>query len=211
MSRLFLSIDGVDGAGKSTQIEMLLAWFASRGVATTAVRDPGGTQLGEQLRELLLHRQEVPLCSRAEMLLYMASRAQLVEEVIRPALDSNRTVLADRYLLANVVYQGVAGEIEPELIWHVGEVATGGLYPDLTIVLDLPVDVAVARLGAQLDRMESRGRDYLERVRQGFLTQGTKIPAGRFVVIDANQSADAIHTAIVEEIEAQWAAPPAAS
>jgi dTMP kinase len=199
MSGLFISLDGVDGAGKSTQVKLLVEWFASRGREVLSLRDPGGTKLGEALRDILLHRQEIPLSMTAEMLMYMASRAQLVAEVIRPALANNQVVIADRYLLANVVYQGCAGGEDIEHIWQVGAIATGGLSPDLTCVLDLPVEVALSRLKGGLDRLESRGRAYLQKVQQGYLEQAQRL-TGKVAIIDAQLSPPELHAQIVAQI-----------
>ena len=193
----FITLDGVDGGGKSTQVQLLVDWLAGRGHSVRTYRDPGSTKLGEALREVLLHRQEIPLAATSEMLLYMASRAQLVDEVLRPALAECDYVIMDRYLLANVVYQGVAGGLPPESIWQVGRVATGGLSPDLTIVLDLPIEIAAQRITRTRDRLESRGDAYFQKVRQGFLEQHTQA-GGKSVVIDATQSIEAIHKQVVE-------------
>lgn len=203
MSGLFLSLDGVDGAGKSTQIAMLIDWFERQGRTVISPRDPGSTALGESLREILLHRQEIPLSMTAEMLLYMASRAQLVREVIRPALAKEQVVIADRYLLANVVYQGCAGGENIEHIWQVGTIATDGLMPQLTIVLDLPVEVAMGRIARGLDRLESRGQDYMQLVRNGFLQQARRL-ADAAIVIDASQPADEVHAKIIEALQSRW-------
>ena len=132
---MFLSIDGGDGTGKSTQVELLGAWLREQGHEVVACRDPGSTPLGEAVRGILLDRHDLHIDRRSEMLLYMAARAQMVEEVIRPALAEGKTVLCDRYLLANVVYQGYGGGLDVATLWEVGRVATGGLMPDLTIVL----------------------------------------------------------------------------
>ncbi len=199
MSGLFLSLDGVDGAGKSTQVARLIAWFEQQGRTVISPRDPGSTALGESLREILLHRQEIPLSMTAEMLLYMASRAQLVREVIRPALSAGQVVIADRYLLANVVYQGCAGGEDVEHIWQVGSIATGGLMPQLTIILDVPVEIALGRLSRGLDRLESRGPEYMRLVREGFLQQAQRL-GDAAVIIDASRSPDEIHTAIINHL-----------
>jgi dTMP kinase len=191
----FISLDGVDGGGKSTQIQLLVDYLRSQGRDVVTFRDPGGTKLGEALREILLHRQEIPLASTAEMLLYMASRAQLVSESIRPALESGQIVVADRFLLANVVYQGSAGGLDPEQIWQVGKIATGGLLPDLTIVLDIAVEHALRRIDRGLDRLESRGVEYMEKVRAGFLHQSRQL-GGRVAVINANAEIAAVHAEI---------------
>ena len=199
MPGLFISLDGVDGGGKSTQAAMLCGWYQQRGQETVSLRDPGGTQLGEALREILLHREEIPLCMTAEMLLYMASRAQLVSEVIRPALEQGKVVISDRYLPANVVYQGCAGGLPVDSLWQVGEIASGGLVPDLTIVMDLEVYIAMQRLGSHLDRLESRGADYMHRVRDGFLLEAKRL-GNQAAVVDASQTVDAIHQEIIATV-----------
>lgn len=143
---MFISIDGCDGCGKTTQIARLAQWLRQQGHEVITCRDPGTTPLGEAVRELLLHRHDLRIDPRAEMLLYMAARAQLVDEVIRPALAAGKTVLADRYLLANVVYQGYGGGLDVAELWEVGRVAVADLMPELTIVLDVPPAIAAARL-----------------------------------------------------------------
>src|SRR5262245_26217996 len=134
---LFLSLDGLDGTGKSTQCRLLAGWLRARGHAVTECADPGGTAVGDVIRALLLeHRGEMSVT--CEALLFMASRAQLTAEVIRPALEAGQVVLSDRFILANVVYQGHAGGLDPEKLWEIGRLSSGGLEPDLTLVLDLP-------------------------------------------------------------------------
>src|SRR5262245_59734233 len=152
---LFLSLDGLDGTGKSTQCRLLADWLRAQGRRVVECADPGGTPVGDVLRELLLdHRSAMtPAC---EALLFMASRAQLVAEVIRPALEAGQVVISDRFLLANIVYQGHAGGLDPTLLWETGRLATGGLEPDLTLVLDLPVAAALGRRKGMADRVESR-------------------------------------------------------
>jgi dTMP kinase len=166
---LFLVFDGPDGGGKSTQLLRLKTWLLECGFECVTCRDPGGTPLGDRLRTILLDRESVPISMRAEMLLYMASRAQLVEDVIAPALAAGRIVISDRYLLANIVYQGTAGGLLEEEIAMVGIIATAGLLPDLTIVLDIAPEQARARQGLARDRIEERPLFYHERVRAGFL------------------------------------------
>jgi dTMP kinase len=165
----FIVLDGPDGAGKTTQATRLAEWLRGRGLEVVTCRDPGGTALGDRLRNILLERSAVPISLRAEMLLYMVSRAQLVEEVIAPALAAGRIVVSDRYLLANIVYQGSAGGLLEEEIALVGMVATSGLLPDLTLVLDIAPDAATARVGTARDRIEDRPLFYRERVRAGYL------------------------------------------
>ena len=195
----FITLDGIDGGGKSTQVELLCRWIQESGYSYRTFRDPGSTRLGESLREILLHRQEIPLAASSEMLLYMASRAQLVTEQLLPSLAESDFVITDRYLLANVVYQGSAGGLNPESIWQVGRIATQGLSPDLTIVLDLPVELAASRISRTRDRLESRGEEYFRRVRQGFLEQHP-FTGGRSLVVDASADAETVHRQIVEAV-----------
>ena len=183
---MFISFDGVDGVGKSTQTAQFVEWLQEQGHQVLRCRDPGSTELGERLRTLVLKDTDISIAAQSEMLLYMAARAQLVSEVIQPALASGQVVVSDRFLLANVVYQGHAAGLDPQDIWDVGGVATGGLKPDLTVVLDMPLKKAVGRIGRELDRMEARGLEFLERVRQGFLREAEQAP-DRIVVVNADQ------------------------
>jgi dTMP kinase len=194
----FISLDGLDGAGKSTQCRLLADWLRAKGHAVTTCIDPGGTPLGAQLRSLVLHhRSEIDrMC---EALLFMASRAQLLAEVIRPALASGNIVLSDRFLLANIVYQGHAGGLDVERLWEVGRFATGGLEPDLTIVLDLSLEQAALRRGRAADRIEKRDLEYHARLRQGFLAEARRRPE-RIRVVDAAPSIEIVQQAIQGEI-----------
>jgi dTMP kinase len=187
---LFISLDGVDGAGKSTQCELLAEWLIGQGKSVVRCHDPGSTELGHELREILLNHRGV-MSLACEAFLFMASRAQLVAEVIRPKLDAGCIVISDRFLLANVVYQGHAGGLDPAQLWNVGLFGTGGLEPDMTFVLDLPLEVSMARRKRSADRMESRGDDYYAKVRDGFLKEAERRPE-RFRVIDATRRADAV-------------------
>ena len=134
-----------------------------------------------------------------EALLFMASRAQLTAEIVRPALNAGRVVVSDRFLLANIVYQGHAGGLDPELLWTAGRIATEGLEPDLTLVLDLPVEAALARRKGSDDRFESRAPEYQARVREGFLREARRHP-DRLRVIDAGQSMEVVHERICQEV-----------
>jgi dTMP kinase len=197
----FLSLDGPDGSGKTTQARRLEAWLRGIGREVLLCRDPGGTALGERLRALLLdhHEGDLAIGLRAEMLLYMTSRAELVDEVIAPALAEGKVVISDRYLLANVVYQGYAGGLDVEEVWQVGRAATGGLLPDLTLVLDVPPDVADSRLGVPRDRMEARPAAFRRKVRSGFLKALASYPAP-ILLIDATADADAVEAKIRGEV-----------
>lgn len=196
---MFFSFDGVDGVGKTTQLELFCQWLRDRGDEVVTCRDPGGTRLGETIREILLEHSDITIGARSEMLLYMASRAQLVDEVIRPALAQNKTVVSDRFLLANVVYQGHGGGLEVEGLWKVGLVATANLLPDLTFLLDMPAEESVQRIGRQPDRMEARGTEFMERVRQGFLVEADRCE--QIVVVDAAQDVQSVHQSICQAAE----------
>lgn len=197
-ARPFISLDGPDGVGKSTQCRLLADWFRHRGERVTESSDPGGTAVGAVIRDLLLDRRQ-NIALPCEALLFMASRAQLVAEVIRPALESGQAVVADRFLLANVVYQGHAGGLDPVILWQVGRLATGGLEPDLAIVLDMPVEEAFARKRLPPDRVESRDLAFHLRVRDGFLAEARLRP-DRVRVVDARQSVERVHAQIVQEV-----------
>jgi dTMP kinase len=192
---MFISLDGIDGAGKSTQIKLLRSYLESRGRTVACFRDPGSTKLGEAIREILLHREDIPLAGTSEMLLYMAARAQLVADQIRPALETGSIVICDRFLLANVVYQGEAGGLNVEDLWSVGRCATGGLSPDITIVLDLEPELAASRIQRGADRLEKRGLEYFRKVRQGFLNQ-VRRASHHTLVVDASQSIESMQAQV---------------
>jgi dTMP kinase len=194
----FLSLDGIDGTGKSTQCRLLMEWLNASGIEAVACSDPGGTALGDQLRQILLATR-AEMSDRAEALLFMASRAELVARVIRPALEAGRVVVSDRFVTANVAYQGHARGLPPSELWEVGRFSTAGLFPDLSIILDLPVSVAASRRGRSADRMEGRGEGYLERVRQGFLAEAARQPA-RFAVVDASPSVEDVQSRLREVV-----------
>lgn len=197
---MFISFDGVDGAGKSTQIRLLSEWLTSQGKTVVTCRDPGSTSLGERLRSILLDHHDTPIHRRSEMLLFMAARAQLVEEVIRPALEAGEWVLSDRFLLANVVYQAHAGGLDVDEVWHVGNVAVGGVRPAKTILLDMPAAEASQRIQRESDRMEAQGIEYLDRVRQGFLAEAKRQP-DQIVVVAADRAPSVVHADVVAAIQ----------
>jgi dTMP kinase len=217
----FLTLDGPDGAGKTTQAERLADWLRLLNFDVVTCRDPGGTALGNRLRPLVLERDSAPVGPRAEMLLYMAARAQLVEEVIAPALATAKVVVSDRYLLANIVYQGSASGLLEEEIAMVGMVATSGVLPDLTIVLDVPTEVARQRVGPARDRIEARSDAYHDKVRRGFLAaargEPPSDPPGHclyypapIVVVDGSPDPDAVFARIQDEVKRVLALAPRA-
>ncbi len=195
---MFFSFDGIDGVGKTTQMRLFCEWLASQQLEVLTCRDPGSTPLGEKIRDILLTSDEdTPIGGRSEMLLYMAARAQLVDEVIRPALADGKTLVSDRYLLANLVYQGHAGGLELESIRDVGRVTVDGIWPDCTFLLDMSPKAALDRMGDELDRMESRGDAYRERLRTGFLKEAAR-PGSTIHVIDADRPVEEIQEEIQE-------------
>ena len=192
---MFFVFDGVDGAGKSTQLEMFVDWLHKQNHDVVTCKDPGSTELGEQLRTVLLGKHETPISMRAEMMMFTTARTQLIQQIVKPALAKKQTVVLDRYIFSTVVYQGHAGDLDPEELWTVNKIATEGLMPDATFILDVPVEVAIQRLGESLDRMESRGQEYLDRVRKGFLKEAKRWPEC-VDIFDATQTPDEIQTKI---------------
>ena len=167
---MFFVFDGVDGSGKSTQVQRLSEFLSALGEVVTC-KDPGSTALGESLRSILLEKANTPIDIRAEMMLFSTARTQLVEEVIKPALKRNAFVVLDRFVMSTIVYQGYAGKLNPADIRNINDFAVDGTVPDKTFVFDVPVSVAMERIGENKDRMESRGDPYFETVRQGFLAE----------------------------------------
>jgi dTMP kinase len=204
LSGRFIVFEGPDGSGKSTQFRRFSAACQRGGVRVCEVREPGGTYVGERIRAVLLDHAEEEICLTAEMLLYMASRAQLVESRVRPALARGELVLADRYVSSTLAYQGAAGGMPLDEIRAVAAVATGGLKPDLTVIFDVDQATAATRLSPLLDRMEARGREYHERVREGYLAQWRTDPA-RHARIDAARGEDDVFRALLAEMEARSA------
>ncbi len=199
----FIALDGIDGSGKSSQIGLLVGWLQSRGHVVTTCRDPGSTAVGDAVRAILLDRHDLHLAPTAEMLLYMAARAQLVAEVIAPALARGEWVVSDRYLMANVVYQGYAGGLDPDDVRDVGRVATGGVVPDLVIVLDVDLETSARRLDRPLDKLETRGDGFRRRVREGYLAEAAREPK-QACVIDATGGVDEVAARIRAAVAARF-------
>ena len=165
----FIVFEGIDGCGKSTQAKSLVAHLKKLKKKVISIREPGGTPLGEKIRDLLLHSKKTSISAQAELFLYMASRAQLVEEVIRPALAAGKIVVCDRYYYSTAAYQGAAGKTGVKEVLHLAEKIARFPKPDRVILLDLPAEAALARLTGPKDRMEQKGSDYMERARKAFL------------------------------------------
>ena len=187
---LFITFEGVDGAGKSTQIRRLAANLKREGVSVLVTREPGGTPISERIREVLLERQHHKMVSTTELLLYAAARSQHVAQCIAPALAEGQIVISDRFGDAMVAYQGHGRGLDLELIHHLNRVATDGLVPDLTIVLDVPVKVGRERTRRRrraLDRLELEDFEFHQRVREGYLTIAKEEPH-RVRVIHSEQN-----------------------
>jgi dTMP kinase len=202
MPGLFVTFEGIDRSGKTTQAGMLVEALGERAVA---VREPGGTELGEALRELL--KGTVPMGGRAEALVFAAARAQLVDDVIRPALREGRIVVSDRYLDSSLAYQGEARGLGVEDVAQINEFATARLVPDLTFLLEVDPGVAVERAG-QLDRFEDEGRELQRRVAEGYARLAAADP-GRWRRIDGSRPAAEIHAEVLAAVEAARAGVPA--
>jgi len=194
---LFITFEGGEGVGKSTNIEHLRGMLNAAGVELVVTREPGGTQLGEELRELLLTLRQRPISSLAELLLVFASRAQHISEVIEPALAAGKWVLCDRFTDATFAYQGGGRELGSSVIAELECLVQGELRPDFTVLLDVDVGIGMARASGrgELDRIEQEALDFFERVRAAYIARAQESPE-RFKVIDAGQSLDAVKSDI---------------
>jgi dTMP kinase len=193
MPGFFITFEGGEGSGKTTQLKALLAHVRTLQGDAVQTHDPGGTAIGNQVRELLLHGDNVRMSALAELFLYEASRAQLVQEVIRPALTAGRIVLCDRFTDSSVAYQGYGRGLDLDLVDRLNAVATGGLRPDLTFLLDLDPVVGLARAARRLaqpsqrrDRLEDERLEFHQRVQAGYRTLAAREP-DRVVILDATQ------------------------
>lgn len=214
----FIVLDGNEGCGKSTQARLLADHLQSQGVAALLVRDPGTTRLGEQIRAILLNPDNIDMAMRCEMLLYMAARAQMMDEVILPALTAGQCVISDRFVSSTLAYQLGGDGLTADEIRAVGGVAIGGRWPDLTLLLDMPVETSRARVQAKFervtpalfgagtmevvkDRIEHRPLEYHARVRENFLAQAKAEPV-RMKVIDAARTKEAVHADVLAAVSA---------
>lgn len=199
LSGKFIVFDGPDGSGKTTQFRRFLAAARDAGLTVCEVREPGGTGVGEKIRQILLDHAHKDMSLRCEMMLYMASRAQLVEQRIRPALSRGELVAADRFVSSTYAYQGAAGGLPMDEVKAVARVATMGCEPDLVVIFDVDEATAAARINpllsangrTGLDRMEAKGREFHSRVRQGYLALARSHP-GTHKRVDASRAEEAV-------------------
>jgi dTMP kinase len=202
----FISFEGIDGSGKGTQIDLLVEQLESRGMPVTVNREPGGTRIGQQIRAILLDPVNSQLRPTAELLLYFASRAQAVEEVILPALAEGKVVISDRFTDSTLAYQGVARGLGTPLIRQLESIACGGTVPDLTILLDVRPETSLQRTsarnqktGSNETRFDEESIEFHTRVRTGYLEIAAADPA-RFLVIDGEQPRDEVAAAIRDAV-----------
>lgn len=192
---MFITFEGIDGSGKSTQIALIESWLHSKGMKVLSLREPGGTALSESVRGVLLSSKH-EIVSRAELLLFEAARAQLVETIIRPAISRGEVVICDRFADSSTAYQGFGRGLSVEEVQQCNHIATGGLIPIITFYLDVPVTVALARTNNRQssapDRMEKSGVEFFERVRNGYLALAKAEPQ-RFAIVSAEQTVEEIH------------------
>ncbi|MFJ6843743.1 dTMP kinase [Streptomyces griseoluteus] len=196
----FISLEGGDGAGKSTQAEALAEWIRAKGHEVVLTREPGATPVGKRLRSILLDVSEAGLSHRAEALLYAADRAEHVDTVVRPALERGAVVISDRYIDSSVAYQGAGRDLSPTEIARINRWATGGLVPHLTVLLDVPPEIARERFTEAPDRLESEPAEFHARVRAGFLTLAAADP-GRYLVVDAGQEPEGVTSVIRHRLD----------
>jgi dTMP kinase len=203
---VFITFEGPDGSGTTTQVQRLAAYLTAAGYDVLTTREPGGTPIGDQIRAILLDVQNTTMTSAAEILLFSASRAQLVDRLIRPALAQGKVVLSDRYADSTMAYQGYGRQLDLEALKQITRFATGGLLPDLTICLDCPVEEglrrkqqAMARDSGEWNRLDQETVEFHRRVRQGYLTLAAVEP-DRWLVIDACHAIEVVQAEIQEAV-----------
>ena len=203
MEGIFITIEGGDGSGKSTQIDLLMTYFDAQGYEVLLTREPGGTVISEKIREIILDKDHMEMADMTEALLYAASRAQHVQEFIIPNVKKGKVVICDRYVDSSVVYQGYARGLGIDAVEAINHYATLGLTPNLTILLDLPPEIGLARKKSQqaLDRLELASDDFHVKVNEGYRVLAKRHPE-RILPVDATKSIEDIHQVIIKAIKA---------
>ncbi|HUR58701.1 MAG TPA: dTMP kinase [Opitutaceae bacterium] len=202
-----ISFEGSEGSGKTTQIARLAAHFQKTHREVLTTREPGGTEIGEQVRSIIVHNSKGDeMCAETELLLFAAARAQLVREVIAPALMRGAVVLSDRFLDSSTVYQGIGRNLAADPVAQINRFAVGNVMPDLTIVIDVPEEVSLARLRQRAsdlpDRMERENIGFYKKVREGYLLLAQSMPE-RFILVDGTKSEDVIEKKIWTDVQAR--------
>lgn len=192
---LFITFEGPDGCGKTTQMKLLAEYFTKNGKEVVLTREPGGKGLGEKVREILLN-YDGEVSDRCESFLFLADRAQNIDIIVNPAVKAGKIVLCDRHIDSTVAYQGYGRGLDIERINMLNNLATNGKKPDLTFVFDVDVETSMKRVGKEKDRMESAGIDFHNRVRQGYLELAKQEP-NRIKIIDATKSIEEIHDEVI--------------
>lgn len=201
MTGLFITFEGGDGSGKTTQINLLATWLESQGQTVVLTREPGGTDLGVELRNIVLHRKGF-IAPRAEALLYAADRSHHIHSLVRPALERGEVVVQDRYLDSSVAYQGAGRVLDPDEVRELSLWATERLMPNLTVLLDVPASVAKARQAQterEYDRLEAEAEDFHTRVRESYLSLAAAEPE-RFLVVNGELPIEEIHHSIITKV-----------
>lgn len=206
---MFVTFEGIEGTGKSTQISLLADWLRARGFDPVITREPGGSRLGTELRRILLSMESTDLTGTAELFLYLADRAQHVATLIKPALDDGRPVLSDRFADSTVVYQGYGRGLDPKLLHAFNDMAVAGSWPDLTILLDIDPEVGLRRalsrnlaggIHTSEGRFEAEHLDFHNRIREGYLAWAA-LHSARFRVVDAARSPDQVFADVLRHVE----------
>lgn len=194
---LFITFEGADGCGKTTQLNLLKEYLINKNFDVLVTREPGAKGLGEKLRDILLN-YDGEVSNRCESFLFLADRAQHIDTIVKPALSKGQIILCDRHTDSTVAYQGYGRGIDIEQINKLNHIATDGLKPDLTLVFDIDIDTSMSRVGAEKDRMESAGNDFFNRVRNGYLEIAKNEPQ-RVKVIDATKPIDKVFESVLKE------------
>jgi dTMP kinase len=196
----FITFEGPEGSGKSTQGKLLVKYLKSKGKKAIFLREPGGTAISEKIRRILLDRANHEICHLSEMLLYMAARAQLIQKVIKPTLAKGYFVVCDRFLDSTIAYQGWGLRVDLSLIEHIGNFVTSEIKPDLTIFLDVPIKKGLGACGRILDRIEQRPISYHQRVRRGYLKLAAKYPK-RIVIVKPDKDKNVTQSKIRQTVK----------
>ena len=206
---MFITFEGLDCSGKSTQAKLLVDCLVQRGNDVVFLREPGGTAISEMIREILLDRKNLGITQKAELFLFSAARAQLVSQVIQPALEAGRVVVCDRFYDSTSAYQGYGRSLDLDDVRIVNSIAVAGTRPDLTVLVDVEIDEISRRrhrAGFPADRMEVSGGQFFERVREGYRALAREEP-DRFILVDGMNPIDSVHKEILQIVQSRWRVP----